>query len=142
MSSRAIADDIPKEELHLENLHLENLEQTRARPLFSVTRRPPPKAPEPVPMIAPVAPPPPVVELPPPAITLIGTVLSPNEKTLIVSKPPDSKPLRFQIGDDIDGWRVVSIAARGAVIQHNDHSIELTFPKDKQLPYRFGISRF
>jgi general secretion pathway protein N len=109
-------------EAYAANLRFEDLRQTRERPLFSVTRRPPPKIDVSEP------PPPPIV---PPSLTLVGIVLSPNGRAVIVQEAPSVKPVRIALGEEIEGWRVASITSRTFVIKSGDHTATLTFPPPK-----------
>jgi general secretion pathway protein N len=104
------------------NLRFDDLRQTRERPLFSVTRRPPPK------IDVSEAPAPPIV---PPSLTLVGIVLSANERAVIVQEASSAKPVRLALGEAIKGWRVTSITPRTFVIKNGDHAATLTFPPPK-----------
>jgi hypothetical protein len=107
------------------DISLGDLSQTRDRPLFSATRRPPPKV-NLEEAAAPAPAPPPIV---PPALTLIGVVFSTKERAVIVQDKTSPKPLRIAIGNDIDGWRVDSITPRSFVLKNGDRAISLTFPQ-------------
>jgi hypothetical protein len=87
---------------------LERMSNTRDRPLFSPTRRPP----APPPGVA-VAPPPP---LPPPDVALLGVVMDGEDARAVVRAGPAEKILRVGIGDDIGGWKVGQIEARQLVL--------------------------
>jgi general secretion pathway protein N len=103
-------------------LRIDDLRQTRDRPLFSATRRPPPKID--LTHAAAVAPPPPPII--PPAVTLVGVVLGEKDRAVIVQEK-SAKPMRVTIGEDVDGWRVDSITSRSAVLKDGDRSVTLTF---------------
>lgn len=107
------------------HLRLDDLRQTRDRPLFSPTRRPPPKV-DLAQAVTPVPPPPPIM---PPAVTLIGVVLGAGEHAVIVQEKAGGKPLRVAVGQDIDGWRVESIEPRSCILKNSDRAITLTFPQ-------------
>lgn len=106
-------------------LGLEDLRQTRDRPLFSSTRRPPPKV-ESVPVIASVAHS--SAGIQPPSLTLIGVVLGANEKAVIVEETSSHKPVHLALGDNIYGWRVTYIEPRAFVLKRGDRSVSITFP--------------
>jgi hypothetical protein len=104
-------------------LRLDDLRQTRERPLFSATRRPPPKI-DLSQAAAPAPPPPPIV---PPAVTLIGVVLGAKDRAVIVQEKAATKPVRVTVGDDIEGWRVDSITSRSFVLKDGNRAVTLTF---------------
>jgi len=89
---------------------LERLSATRARPLFSPTRRPP--APPPV-----LPPPPPS---PPPDVALLAVIMDGEDARAVVRAGPTVR--RVQIGDDIDGWKVGQIEARQLVLSQDDRT--------------------
>jgi len=108
----------------ISQLRLDDLRQTRERPLFSATRRPPPKV-DLAQAMTPAPPPPPIV---PPAVTLIGVVLGTGERAVIVQEKAAGKPVRVAVGQDIDGWRVDSIKPRSFILKNGDRAVTLTFP--------------
>jgi hypothetical protein len=91
---------------------LERLSATRARPLFSPTRRPP--APPPVFAPAPPAPP------PPPDIVLLAVIMDGEDARVVVRGGRGAKTRRVGIGDDIDGWKVVQIEGQKLVLSLDD----------------------
>jgi len=110
---------------HARDLRLEDLHQTRDRPLFSPTRRPPPKV-EAVQTIVPVAPPPaPVL---PPSLTLVGVIFGDDQQAVIVEEANDHKPIHLSLGDNIDGWIVISIAPRNVMFRRARRFFTLSFP--------------
>jgi general secretion pathway protein N len=113
--------------VHAGTVRLEELEQTRTRPLFSPSRRPPPEAPAPVAETA--AAPPPVIELPPPSLVLVGVVMSTNQKAILVRRIQDTKSVRLVIDDNIDGWKVTSIGLEGVTFKQEERLFSLAFPK-------------
>lgn len=107
-------------------LRLEDLHQTRDRPLFSVTRRPPPKI-EISRVITPIGFPP-TSPVPAPSLRLIGVIFGEDEQTVIVQQPPEHKPVRLSLGDNIDGSIVISIAPRSVVFRRARRFFTLVFP--------------
>ena len=87
---------------------LERISNTRDRPLFSPTRRPPA-----LPPVVAVAPPPPP---PPPDVSLLGVVMDGEDARAVVRTGPAAKTQRVGIGDDIGGWKVGQIEARQLVL--------------------------
>ena len=101
-------------------------EATRARPLFSPTRRPPPMAAVAAPPIAmaPIAQPP----APPPAFVLTGVILGPGANVALLAHPGSTEATRVALGGRIDGWRVSEIRPRSVVLTLDDRSVTVTFP--------------
>jgi general secretion pathway protein N len=88
---------------------LERLSATVDRPLFSPSRRPPPR---------PVAqaPAPPAPPAPPPDLVLTGIVMDGESARAVVRLGAEKKILHAQIGDDIGGWKVSQIEGRKLVL--------------------------
>jgi hypothetical protein len=106
---------------------LESLDATRARPLFSPSRRPPPP---PAPIAAPILPPAPVpVAAPPPDIQLVGVVFGGRTHTAIVEHPADPRPINVEVGDQIDGWTVTEIRPREIVLEHGPRTVTIGLPQ-------------
>ena len=84
---------------------LEQLSTILDRPLFSPSRRPPAPPPAPPPIVQaaePPAPPP-----PPPNLVLFGVVMDGESARAVVRSGADKKLVRAQIGDEIEGRKVV-----------------------------------
>lgn len=93
------------------------------RPLFSSTRRPPVHASELAPMGEPAAPIEPAAGPQPPGIRFIGSV---EEKGAVRAFVGDGLDVRaLAAGDEIEGWRVVSIEPRRLVLGLDDERYEL-----------------
>lgn len=95
----------------LARLELEELAETLRRPLFSATRRPPPP---PAPIRHETPPPAPPE---PPALTLVGVVADQRGMRAFVKSGTPAKTRSLSWGDDVDGWKVVEIAARRIVLE-------------------------
>ena len=97
----------------------ERLSATVDRPLFSPSRRPPPRpvaqAPEPT------APPP-----PPPDLVLSGIVMDGESARAVVRVGAEKKVVRAQIGDDIGGWTVSQIEGRKLVLSLDGRFVTFT----------------
>jgi len=93
---------------------LDRLSATRARPLFSPTRRPP--APPPPVVVASEPPPPP----PPPDVALFGIVMDGDGAQAVVRAGPADKIVRVRVGDDIGGWKVAQIDGRRLILSLDD----------------------
>lgn len=115
-------------------LTLEDLSETRDRPLFSPTRRPPPVAePEPEPV---------VVEEPeedappadPPKIRLAGVVLGGTAPVALIEDYDTETLLPFRSGAVIAEWTLATIEPRAIVLRHGDQELRLEiaaeFPDD------------
>ena len=108
-------------------------DEISARPIFSDTRRPfAPPPPPPLPQVAatpsPVAPrvaPPPA----PPQLVLTGVVLGPPGPVAIVGRETGGEPLHLHIGQQVDGWEVVSIMPTGVELKNGPALQPIVFPK-------------
>jgi general secretion pathway protein N len=91
---------------------LDRLSTTLERPLFSPSRHPP--APPPPPAVEAAAPPAPPSS--PPNLLLFGVVMDGEGARALIRASADKKIQRAQIGDDIEGWKVVQIEGRKLVL--------------------------
>jgi general secretion pathway protein N len=96
---------------------IDEFSETRDRPLFSPTRRPP--APVLASVSTIVAPPPP--PLPPPSVVLLGVVSDGNGALAMIRG--GQKTIRARLGEEIEGWLVTQIEARRLVLSHDDRSV-------------------
>lgn len=104
---------------------LESLSQTRERPLFSRTRRPPPKS-----IAAPIAIEPPAPTLDSLRLSLLGVVLGPNEYGVAVLREAESQIVkRVQVGDSINRWTLIEVRRREAVFQRDGATVTFEMPK-------------
>jgi general secretion pathway protein N len=111
-SSFTYADELPA---------LESLNATRQRPLFSPLRRPPAvEKPRSAPVIA---------QRSPPNVVLSGVIVGTGLQTALLKRGKELKPFPAKLGDDIDGWSVTMIAPRQVMLQNDEQSITLEFPK-------------
>ncbi|MFG1348357.1 hypothetical protein [Xanthobacter autotrophicus] len=107
------------------SLPLDRLDATRARPIFSPTRRPPPAVEAPPPP-APTAPVP--VASARPRVTLIGTVVGQSDAYGIFLDPASSAVLRLRTGETHEGWVLRSVSVRDALLQNGRNSVVLALP--------------
>jgi hypothetical protein len=100
---------------------LRELSATRDKPLFSATRRPPPK---PVASISRVEPPPPPP--PPPSVVVLGIVSENGDGRAAIraGKGDGDKVLRVRAGDDVSGWKVERIEPRRLVLTQGERSVD------------------
>jgi hypothetical protein len=104
------------------------LTQTRDRPLFSASRRPPAV----VEAAAPPSPPAPApVEAPrpqAPQFELVGTIINPTSAIALVRSPSSDSVSKLRVGEETDGWRVQSVAPRSIVVESGAQTVTLGFP--------------
>jgi len=113
---------------------LTSLQETRARPLFSPSRRP--RSP---PVIA--APPPPSPKAPAPRepdrlkLTLVGTVIGTSERIGVFVDETSKEVIRMRTGASHDGWTLHSIDRRAASFEKNRQETTLMFaPSGSERP--------
>lgn len=116
---------------------LATLSNTRDRPIFSPSRRPPPTQ-TPVAVAAPPAPPPapPRVERPP--LTLVGTVAGSDESFGIFVDKANSTALRLKIGEDYQGWRLRLVQGRDVSLERDQQTVVLSLPEPGTEPGSVG----
>ncbi|MDI4659050.1 general secretion pathway protein GspN [Xanthobacter autotrophicus] len=107
------------------SLPLDRLDATRARPIFSPTRRPP-TAIEAPPPAAPTAPVP--VAPARPRVTLIGTLVGQSDAYGIFLDPASNAVLRLRTGETHEGWVLRSVSVRDALLQNGRNSVVLALP--------------
>jgi hypothetical protein len=101
-------------------LSLDKLSASVDRPLFSPSRRPP--SPAPVRQDFQL----PAVESPPPDLVLSGVVMDGEGARVVVLVGAEKRVLRAQMGDEIDGWKVVQIDGRKLVLSLNGRFVTFT----------------
>jgi general secretion pathway protein N len=109
-------------------LPLKQLSNTRERPIFSPSRRPPPPA-TPT-YVAPVA-----VRTPQkpkeserPSITLLGTILGTSESIGIFLDPATRDILRLRLGEDHEGWALRAVKTREVTLVKDRERVVLELP--------------
>src|SRR5215470_10668772 len=106
---------------------LNTLTTTRARPIFSPSRRPPP----PAIVAAPYVPPPRAAtpaEPDRPQLTLVGTVTGQQEAFGIFLDQSANKIVRLKLGDLHGGWILRQVRGREVMLQKNDEIVFLALP--------------
>jgi hypothetical protein len=96
---------------------LNSFAEVVARPLFSPTRRPPAAS----------------TGARPANFTLVGIVISPQERHALLAHGLPSKVDRVTEGQSLDGWTVKSIGDNGITLVQGENEIELK-PSDKAGP--------
>lgn len=95
---------------------------TQERPVFSATRRPPPRAVAAVPVEkAPAPPPPKSVEEPPP-LMLVGAVVGEGDAIAILVNRTDQKIIRLRQGESLNGWSLVAVQPREVTLKQGDRT--------------------
>jgi hypothetical protein len=108
---------------------LTTLSNTRERPVFSASRRPPPPvvAQVTVAKAPPSAPKPPRVERP--QLSLVGTIAGSDQSFGIFVDQTTKAALRLKIGDDYQGWRLRAVQGREATLQRDQQTTILSLPQ-------------
>ena len=113
---------------------LSALTATRARPLFTPSRRAPAPVVASVPVAAPRAPPPPPAVPQHPNLTLVGTVAGENEGVAVFIDTTTRDTVRLRTGEGHSGWILQSIERRTATLQKGDRTETLALPKPTDMP--------
>jgi hypothetical protein len=120
---------------------LSALTATRARPLFTPSRR----APAPVVASVPVAAPRPTLAPPPagpqhPNLTLVGTVAGENEGIAVFVDPTTRDTVRLRTGEGRSGWILQSVERRAATLQKGEQTETLALPKPTDTPAAASVN--
>lgn len=105
------------------------LSNTRGRPVFSSSRRPPPPVFAPAPEVK--APPPPPKSPPAerPQLSLIGTIASGDQSFGIFIDQATKAALRLKVGEDFQGWQLQSVQGREATFGRDQQTTILSLPQ-------------
>ncbi|QPF93863.1 hypothetical protein [Bradyrhizobium commune] len=95
---------------------------TQERPIFSATRRPPPRAVAVSPVEETHAPPPPKPADAPPPLTLVGAVIGEGDAIAILVNRIDQKVVRLRQGESLDGWSLTAVQPREVTFKQGDRS--------------------
>jgi hypothetical protein len=108
---------------------LESLSSTRDRPVFSPSRRPPPRAvaSAPPPKQAPSPPKPARTERP--QLSLVGTIMGVEESFGIFVEQTTRAALRLKLGEDYQGWKLQAVQGREVTLEHDQQTATLTMPQ-------------
>jgi general secretion pathway protein N len=108
-------------------LPLDSLSDTRNRPLFSQSRRPPAPAPPDRPAMARVEhAPPQQPTLSPPGVALYGIVVGAQGARAFIATGAAERIIGVRPGDDVSGWMVSAITERRLVLSRADRSATFT----------------
>jgi general secretion pathway protein N len=100
---------------------LDQLPVTRDRPLFSPSRRPPPR-PQ-APRVETVAAVPPPAARQPPSVVLLGIVTDADGTRALIRAGGADKIMPARLGDEIAGWKVSQIESRRLVLSSDDRTV-------------------
>lgn len=103
------------------------LSNTRERPIFSPSRRPPPPAAASVPVAkAPLSQP---ARIERPQLSLVGTIVGDDRSFGIFIDQSTNAALRLKIGEDYQGWQLRSVQGRNATLQRDQQTAILSLPQ-------------
>jgi len=122
-----LVPDAPIKSNPLWSIPLSALSETRDRPLFNVTRRPPPETVVAAPALNPSADNK-SSELEGPPFALIGTILSPEARVAVLLDQSTSRVTQLRQGKIDSGWTALSVGARSIVLRKGDALKTLSLP--------------
>jgi hypothetical protein len=106
---------------------LKQFSDTRERPIFSPSRRPPPPPPSTVTVAKVVVPRPKEPEKP--QLSLVGTISSDEDKFGIFVDQATKNVLRLRVGEDFQGWQLQSVQGRETTFQKNELTFMVALPQ-------------
>jgi general secretion pathway protein N len=108
---------------------LDTLSDTRDRPIFAPSRRPPPSPVVEAPF---VPPPPPRVETKPPPeplmLSLVGTIVGDSQGVALFTEKGSQEVVRLRTGEAHQGWVLRSVQGRNAMLEKGDRQETVTLP--------------
>ncbi len=115
------------------SIPIKDLSNTRDRPIFSPSRRPPPRV---------IAAPPSVVQPPPskpkeperPQLSLLGTIVNGSDGFGIFMDQARNAPVRVRVGAAYQGWTLRSIQSGAVTLERDQETAVLAFPKPANDP--------
>jgi hypothetical protein len=106
---------------------LDRLSNTRERPIFSPTRRPPPRVVAGMPRVEPVMAPKPV-EYERPSLHLIGTVIGEQESIGVFVDDQSKATMRLRMTEEYKGWVLRAVGKREVTLEKNGETTMLALP--------------
>jgi hypothetical protein len=101
---------------------------TRERPIFLPSRRPPAPPPSIVSVAKAIAPPKPK-EPEQPHLSLVGTIVSDEDKFGIFVDQATKNVLRLRVGEEFQGWKLQSVNSREVAFQKEQQSFVVALPQ-------------
>jgi general secretion pathway protein N len=99
------------------------LTATQERPIFSASRRPPPRAVVAPPVEQPAVPPPPLASVPePPPLALIGAVVGDSDAIAVFVDRTTQKMVRLRQGESHAGWVLDTVLRREVTLKKDERS--------------------
>jgi general secretion pathway protein N len=110
------------------DIPLAQFSDTRARPIFSPSRRPPPALAPPIeaPKRLDVAK---AKEPDRPQLSLVGTITSDTERIGIFLDQTSNLALRLKLGEDFHGWKLGTVHGREATLEKGGQALTLELPQ-------------
>jgi general secretion pathway protein N len=106
---------------------LTTLSNTRERPIFSPSRRPPPPRDLPVAVVR-AAPPPKTPRIERPQLSLVGTVIGGDQSFGIFIDQATKTALRLRLGEEYQGWHLQSVQGRDVSLVRDQQKMDLSLP--------------
>jgi general secretion pathway protein N len=110
---------------------LSMLTATQERPIFSASRRPPPRAVAGPPIVPASAPPPKPAEPERPALALIGAVVGDSDAIAVFLDRTNQKIVRLRSGDTHAGWVLSSVLAREVTLKKAEQTEVLVLQRQE-----------
>jgi hypothetical protein len=122
----AIGSELPASSGNpIAEVRFDRLSETRDRPVFSPSRRPPPPPALPA-VAARVERAPQAVPVSPPGVALFGIVVGEQGARAFIATGADGQIIGVRPGDDVSGWTVSAITQRNLVLSHAERSATFT----------------
>jgi general secretion pathway protein N len=119
--SKPVAAGAPASGNPLWSVPLSVLTATQERPIFSISRRPPPRAVA-GPRIEPVADPVPPAVIEPPPLSLIGAVVGDRDAIAVFLDRSTQAVVRLRAGEAHAGWLLSSVLGRQVTLTRDDRT--------------------
>jgi general secretion pathway protein N len=121
------------------SIPLSVLTATQERPIFSASRRPPPRAVAGPPMVPVAAPPPKPAEPEHPALALIGAVIGDSDAIAVFLDRTNQGIVRLRSGETHAGWVLSSVQRREVTLKKGDQTEVLALQRQDAPPGSPGI---
>jgi hypothetical protein len=111
---------------------LSDLRTTIERPLFSHSRRPPPRPLAPTPVVAVPSPPPRPVEPSRPPLALLGTIVGERTEIAVFLEETTNDIVHLKVGQDRAGWTLRAVHGRQVDFERGHRIATLSFKRDAE----------